>query len=161
MYNLLFDADAVIKLTYSGTLPRICRDYNCVMTEEVKRETVDEGKRRFYPDAEIIEELINTGFIKIKNPKNSGEEVPGLESGELSVLALWKENPDFLIVSDDQAFLKELQRQEIDFVVPADLLLLLTRAKKINKIEARKDLEKLRTFIREEDYHRVNQELGG
>ncbi len=161
MYKLLFDADAVIKLTYSGALPQICRDCNCVLTEEVKRETVDEGKKRLYPDAEIIEGLINTGFIKIQNPKKNGEEVPGLESGELSVLALWKENQDFLIVSDDQAFLKELQRREIDFVVPADVLLLLIRAKKMNRIEARKDLEKLRAFIREEDYHRVHKDLGG
>ena len=63
MYNLLFDADALIKLTHSGSLIKICEVFNCFTTTEVKRETVDEGKKRLYPDAEIIEQLIQVKGI--------------------------------------------------------------------------------------------------
>jgi len=58
MYNFIFDSDALIKLTHSELIIKICENYGCFITDKVKEETVDEGKKRFYPDAEIIDNLI-------------------------------------------------------------------------------------------------------
>lgn len=160
MYNFIFDSDALIKLTYSGALIKICKTFNCLTTNEVKREAVDEGKKRFYPDAEVIEQLIENKLLKIKNPKNI-EIVSRLGKGEISVLSLSKEVKNHIIVSDDRTFIKELEREDSDFLVPTDLITLLRKLRKISQKEGEDYLEKIKVFIREEDYKKIRKELEG
>ena len=161
MYKLLLDADALIKLASCGALPKICEVCDCITTPEVERETVEEGKKKLYPDAEIIESLIKKGVIKIKKPTLNPKEAFNLDVGETSILHLSKELKCQFIVSDDQAFIKELERQEINFLVPADLLILLTRIRDIEPKETAKYTEKLKAYIRERDYIRLKTEIGG
>lgn len=159
MYNFIFDADALIKLVHSESLTKICKTFNCVTTGEVKRETVEEGKKRLYPDAEIIEGLMDNNLLKIKNPKKSLEEENRLGKGEVSVLNLSKELKNYIIISDDQTFLKKLEQEKTDFLVPADLIILLERAGKIDKEEANDYLDKIKVFIREEKYRLIKNKL--
>lgn len=159
MYNLLLDSDALIKLTHSGALVRICESFYCITSGEVKREGVDEGKKRFYPDAEIIENLIENRLLKIKNPKKKIKIKDNLGKGELSILDLHKEIKNHLIVSDDTKFIKELEKDNIRFLVPSDLIILLKKLGKINQKEAKSYLEKIKVFIREEDYKNHKKEL--
>jgi len=65
MYKFVIDSDALIKLTKTGLLEQVCRHYNCAITSEVKEESVDEGKKRFYKDALKIEELIGKKLLKV------------------------------------------------------------------------------------------------
>ena len=159
MYNLLFDSDALIKLAHSGALIKICEIFNCITTNDVKKETVDEGKKRFYPDADIVEDLIRNKLIKIKNPKKSFETKYSLGKGELSILSLDKELKNHIVISDDQAFIKELEKENMDFLIPTDLIVLLKKLKKINQKEAKEYLEKIKVFIRGEDYKKIKKEL--
>jgi len=159
MYNLLLDSDALIKLTYSGALIKICKTFKCTTTNEIKKETVDEGKIRLYPDAEIIEELIKTKLLKIKNPKKNIEITKNLGKGELSILSLTKEVKEYIIISDDQIFIKELEKENINFLVPTALIIWLKRLNKINQKEAKEHLERIKTFIKEEDYTKFKKEL--
>ena len=53
MYNLIFDADSLIKLAHSRALIKICETFNCITTNDVKRETV-EGYVRTLGDARLI-----------------------------------------------------------------------------------------------------------
>lgn len=160
MYNLLFDSDALIKLTHSGALTKVCETFNCIITNEIKRETVEEGKIRLYPDAEIIDELIKKSLIKIKNPKNIIKSIDYLGKGELSILSLSKED-NYIIISDDQTFIKELEKENLDFMVPMDIIITLIKLGKINKKETKEYLEKIKVFIREQDYKRLKKEIGG
>jgi len=152
MYNFIFDSDALIKLTHSGCLNKICEIFNCITTTQVKEETVDEGKKRFYPDAEVIEKLIEDNLLIVKKPKKISETNKRLGKGELSVLNLNQEIKTSIIVSDDQTFLRKLEQEKIDFLVPTDLIVLLERLRKINKKEANNYLEGIKVFINEEKY---------
>ena len=159
MYNLILDSDALIKLVHSKALVKICETFNCIITAEVKRETVDEGKKRFYPDAEIIEKLVDNKLLKIKNSNKDIEIIKNLGKGELSILSLSKELKNHIIISDDKTFIKELEKEDIIFLIPTDLIILLKRLKKINKEEAENYLEKIKVFISEENYKNTRYEL--
>lgn len=159
MYKFLFDADALIKLAKAGALETITLVCSCLTTPEVKREVVEEGKKRFYADAEITEKVIEKKLLKIKEPRGTISTPHPLEPGELSVLSLHWELKGWTIVSDDQTFIKELERRNVDFIVPADLIVLLYQGKNISLAEAKTYLERLRVFIRQDDYQRALQEL--
>ena len=159
MYKLILDSDSLIKLTHAEMLNKICETFECITTTEVKRETVDEGKKRFYPDADIIEDLIKNQLIHIKDTKRLIGAKPNLGLGEISVFSLSIELKNSLIVSDDQTFIKELEKQNINFLVPSDLIILLKRRNKINLAEAKYYLEKLKTFIRDDNYNKIKKEL--
>lgn len=160
MYNLILDSDALIKLSHSEVLVMVCGAFNCFITDEVKKETVDEGKKRFYSDADLIEGLINKKMLKIKNPKRLIKEVE-FGRGELSALSLYKETRKHILVSDDSNFIKYLEKGEIDFLVPADLILLLKKTGKIKLKEALYYLDKMKIFIKEEVYKEIKKELEG
>ncbi len=159
MYNFIFDSDALIKLVYSGALINVCKNFNCIITSEIKKETVDEGKKRFYPDAELIEKLIENKLLKIKNPNKNVEPIKNLGKGELSILSLSKEVKNHIIISDDKTFIKELEKEDINLLVPTDLIVLLKRLNKINQKEANDYLEKIKMFIKEENYKKIKKEL--
>tara|TARA_B100000315_G_C14385854_1_gene499606 strand:- start:29 stop:514 length:486 start_codon:yes stop_codon:yes gene_type:complete len=161
MYNFIFDSDALIKLAYSGALAKVCEIFECSTTIEVKREVIDEGKKRFYPDAELIEEIVEKDLLKIKEFKKKTETTRRLGCGELSVWQLSKVIKNSVIVSDDQSFLNELEKEKINFLVPVDLIILLKRLKKINLAEANQYLEGIKVFIRIEEYNKAKKEIGG
>lgn len=161
MYKLLMDADALIKLASSGALPKICEVCVCITTPEVERETVVEGKKRWYPDAEIIEALIEKQALKIKKLATIPQETYSLDAGETSILHLSKELKEHIIVSDDQTFIREMERQGVHLLVPADLLILLTRAGKIEPKETVRYAEGLKVYIRETDYLKLKKEIKG
>ncbi len=157
MYNLILDADALIKLTQCGIIEDLCRACNCFITHKVKEEAVDEGRRRFYPDAEVIDNLINSKLLKIKNPTKSNNEY--LSKGELTVLNLYKSVKNHIIVSDDQVFIRRLEEDEIPFLVAGDVIPLLKRLGKISTQEALHYLKRIKTFIREDVYRSIKQDL--
>lgn len=98
-------------------------------------------------------------FVKIKDPKKKIEIVNHLGKGELSILSLGKEVKNHIIISDDQTFIKELEKENLDFLVPTDLIILLKRLGKIDQEEAKDYLKRIRVFIREEDYKKIKKEL--
>lgn len=161
MYNLLLDSDALIKLAYSGVLVQVCQTFNCITTEEVRHETVDEGKKRLYPDADIIEAVFENKLLKIKKPKTKIRESSRLGKGELSIFELSKNVKNCILVSDDKTFLRELEKEDIDFLVPPDLIVLLRQKRKISCEDARRYINQMKAFIGEEAYREAIKNLGG
>ena len=45
MHNLILDSDALIKLTHSEAIFKVCETFSCLITSEIKEETVKEGKK--------------------------------------------------------------------------------------------------------------------
>lgn len=152
MYKLILDSDALIKLTHADILAILCKQYTCIITPEVKRETVDAGKERLYQDAEKIEDMINKNMLQIQQPHQEISVSRNLGRGELSVLQLSKEIKNTLVVTDDKTFIRELQQQQIPFLIPIDIIALLVHQKKIQKLEALNALENIRPFIDEKEY---------
>lgn len=161
MYNFLLDADALIKLAHSGALRKVCETFSCIITPEVKRETVEEGKKRLYPDAEVIELLIQEQMLQLVVPQEHIEPTPQLHKGELSILSLARERRGSFIVTDDQKFIRELEKENQEFLVPVEMIVILRKARAINTREALEYLEKMKTYIREEDYLKLKKELEG
>lgn len=159
MYNLIFDSDALIKLTNSEAIFKICGTFNCLITNEVEGETVTEGKKRFYSDALIIEKLIKNNFLKIKTPKKSLVLKEDFGMGEKSVLELYHNTRGGIIVSDDSAFIRHLEKENIPFFIPSDLIILLKKLNKISLKEALYFLDKIKIFIKEEVYNETKKEL--
>lgn len=62
--EFIIDTDSLIKLTKSGIINEVCRNFKCIITEEVYDEAVTKGKIALHKDAFEIEELINKDLIK-------------------------------------------------------------------------------------------------
>lgn len=159
MYKFILDSDALIKLTKAGMLEDVCRHYNCIVTTEVKNEAVDEGKRRLHQDALKIEYLINKKSLKIKDPKTSRKTKENLGKGEMSAASLYFEERNRVIVTDNSAFIKYLEENNIKFSIPADLALLMKVENKIDRKTALIYLEKMKDLIKEDVYSDVKKDI--
>ena len=159
MYKFIIDSDALIKLTKSGILEDICHHYSCIITNEVKSECVDEGKKRLYKDALRIEDFINKKLLRILDLKKTRKIKENLGKGETSTLNLYFQEKNSVIVTDDSAFIKYLEENDIRFFVPADLILLMKLSNKIDKKTALKYLEKIKDVIREEVYNDIKKDI--
>jgi len=165
MKSILLDADGLIKLGKVGLLLILAKDYNCIITEEVFKETVEKGKKHFYEDAFILEDYVNRGIIKIVKAKfvfkakKLLQKAHSLEEGEKSTLCSFYTQNTLAIASDDVAFLNLLDKHNIPYFTPANLILRLAEIKKISKQEGLIFLEKLKPYIRSSIYKLVKEEL--
>lgn len=161
MYKFIFDADALIKLSHAGILLIICNSYTCITTSEVKKEVVDEGKKRLYADAEVIEALINKKLLKVYTTDHGDYDNELLGRGELSVLKLAKKTKNTVVVSDDHAFIKLLKKESIEWLVPVDIIRLLKEEEIVSRAEALVYLDKIKVFIKKEHYEKIKDAVGG
>ena len=100
--------------------------------------------------------FLNLQFL-ISKRKLKIEE--SLGKGEISVLKLHSSIRKSIIISDDSAFIKHLENNNIIFFVPSDLIILLKRLNKISLKEALYFLDKMRVFIKEDAYNETKREL--
>ncbi len=149
MKKIVLDADGLIKLTKA----EIIKDYGykLMISNAVFRETVVEGKKRMYNDADKIESLMVDGIIETKKVKEEAME-KNLGKGELSTLDLFREEKADLIISDDKKFLESLANKGIPFIVPTEFIVSLVNNKKIKKDEGISALKKLKSIVRKENY---------
>jgi len=165
MNLIILDADGLIKLSKIGLVPLLAKSYSCIITKEVFKETVEKGKKHFYEDAFILEDYVNRGIVKVVaakpvfKAKKLLQEVHSLGEGEKSTLCLFYTQNALAIVSDDVAFLNLLNRHNIPYLTPANLILRLVELKKISKQEGLTALKKLRPYIRSSIYKLVKKEL--
>ncbi len=159
MYKFAFDSDALIKLAKAGVLEDICRNYSCSITNEVKNESVNEGKKRLHEDALKIEDFINKGLLKVIDLKISKQIKENLGKGEISVLRLYFQEKNSIVVTDDSAFIKHMNEDGIRFAVPADIIFLMKTENKLDRKTSLSYLDKIKEFIKEEVYNEVKQDI--
>lgn len=157
--EFIFDTDSLIKLTKSGIIKEVIKIFKCTLTEEVYDEAVTKGKYALHKDAFEIEELVNKKLIEIKNKgKDEKLEIANLGKGELSSFILHKSSRAIL-VTDDNTFISYLKRGDIEFIVPADFLVLLRKLNKIDAPEALNYLNNLKPHIKPEVYLKIKKQL--
>lgn len=162
MYKLLFDSDALIKVTKADILDKIVNTFKVFITEEVYNESVKEGKKGLYQDADKIENFVNNGKIKILKGISYKKNIKPDQSfgkGETSSFQAYKQN--YLIATDDLSFTSYLHKRNIRTLSSAHLLIGLVRKNKLKKDEAYYCLDKLKPYIREEIYELVKSDIGG
>ncbi len=164
--KLAFDTDALIKLIKAEFPKNIFKKIQAVISEEVYNESVTQGKQRFYKDAEVIEQIEKEGYIRKVKSKESETANNLLKEavfgrGEISTLHLYFNIKADAIISDDKAFLIFLKRNNIKFIIPADLIYILHKKGLLNKEEALKIIDKLRMYIDEGFYNNIKTRLEG
>ena len=160
MYKVVFDGDGLIKLAKSGLLDRATKSLKCIISKEVYREVVEKGKEKLYEDAYTVERFVHSGEIKVIEIRKIKSE-SSLGAGELSTLEVYKNKKADIIVSDDRRFLRLLEEENIPFIIPTDMIVILTKISKITKEEAINSLNKIRNLVKEDAYLAALQNLGG
>ena len=109
MKPLVFNATPLIYLTKVG-LSNVFEDLkNGKLTSpHVKREVVDEGKRKGVPDAIILEKMFKNNIFKVTQPENkkflaSLSETRGLHITDAEVLVIAKERGGIAVIDDEVA----------------------------------------------------------
>jgi len=97
--------------------------------------------------------------VKIRDSKRKLGIKEDFGKGEKSVLELYHSARNSTIVSDDLAFIRHLENENIPFFVPSDLIISLKKLNKISLKEALYFLDKLKVFIKEKVYNETKKEL--
>ncbi len=165
MIKLAFDSDGIIKLTKSGITDRIMESFDCFISDRVHVESIIEGKGRLYEDAFQIENIVKKNklrIIKVKESDKAREILRNYESlgeGEKSTLHLFFNIKAKAIVSDDQAFLNLLYRNNIPFITPTEIIIRLSELKILDKKEGLSALEKIKPHIKESNYIKAKRSI--
>jgi predicted nucleic acid-binding protein len=106
---LVFNATPLIYLTKVG-LSKVLEDLEAekLTSPEVRREVVDEGKRKGVPDAIILESMFKNNVFEVVEPRNRSFLVSLLETKRLhitdaEVLAIARERDGMAVIDDEVA----------------------------------------------------------
>ena len=146
------DSDCLVKLAQSGAKEAVIVAMEVHIPFLVKKETVDEGRRRGYQDALIIEENINKKALHMAKHRSGKPPAISSAKGETDVVSLYMEGDYDAVASDDQRFLKRLEAAGIPYLTPASCVVYVHKSKKIDKAGALGMLEPLKPFISREEY---------
>jgi len=106
---LIFNATPLIYITKVG-LSKVFEDLKGekLTSPHVKREVVDEGKRKGVPDAIVLEKIFRKNVFKVTGVRNkkflaSLLETRGLHITDAEVLAIAKERDGIAVIDDEVA----------------------------------------------------------
>ena len=162
MYKLLFDSDALIKASKAEFLDYIADNFDVLITEEVYNETVKEGKKGFYKDADKIENLVNGGKIRVikeKYYKKKKGPRQNFGKGEKSIFQAYKKGR--LIITDDLSFALCIKKENMQSLSSAHLIPVLVKKEKLGKDNAYYCLKQLKPYIRKDIFELVKNDIKG
>lgn len=149
MRPLVFDATPLIYLGKVKLLDNLGHfPEDKYATESVFREVVDRGKERGEPEAFTIENIVEKGIIKIKNPHNKSYikhllNNPKIHLGDADTLALSREIDGIALMDDEEA----RGMAEIEGIVHHGTIYLLLRMMKLKILTKKETLESLNNMI--------------
>lgn len=147
---IVSDAMVVIHLAKLTLLEKGCRRFKpAVIPEEVHREIM-EGKQKGYEDVGIIEELVSSGTLSVKQVRDKKllrrAEAFNVQRGEAEALALyWQERADYL-ASDDDNLRKKRVLLNLALIGTPSILLTLYKEKLISRDKLHDSLQMLRAI---------------
>jgi len=145
------DATPLIYLARIGRIQLLKNLFQHIQVpEEVKVEVIDRGKEKNYPDAYIIEEAFDDGWVTIGNLTRNNEkrarilmEATGIDLGEAQAILLTRQKAEETILMD-QAHARTVARQ-FGLKSRGTLYLIVVSARKgmLSKEDAKENLSKL------------------
>ncbi len=147
MSNIVSNSTPLIYLAKINKLGLLKIIYNEVfISEEVKKEVVDEGKRLKKLDANLVEKEINEGRIKVKKVSSLIEVPIELDKGEASTITLAKKlGIKEVLIDEDSA----RTAAKMLGLIPRGTLFILLKALKLNKIDFDEFLKVLDDLLKE------------
>lgn len=147
--KLLMDADCLIKVTKAGLKELICRRYEVTIPDVVRREVVDDGRARGFPDAEVVDRNVSVGLIRIAAGR------PDAKKGDDAFPHLFLDGGYDAVATDDARLLRRLRATGVPCLVPALLLYRLHRDGAIDRGEAVRGLTGLAPYVSDDEYSTV------
>ena len=142
MKPLVFNSTPLIYLTKAG-LSKVLNDLEeeKLTSPIVKKEVVDEGKRKGVPDAIVLEKLFEKGVFDVCAPKDKEfvfrlMETRGLHAGDADVLALARERKGTAVI-DDEVARKTAKVYGIDYAGTPYILMLSVHEGLLSKDKAK------------------------
>lgn len=145
------DATPLIYLAKIGKLHLLKEIFNQIqIPPEVKKETVDRGKEKGYPDAIPIEQALNDGWILTdtltEDSLKTSEaltQVTGIDIGEAQTITLAKQKKERQVLID-QANARETAKR-LNLTPKGTIYIIITAAKRqlLTKKEAKQTLDNL------------------
>jgi len=145
------DATPLIYLARIGRIQLLKNLFQHIQVpEEVKVEVIDRGKEKNYPDAYIIEEAFDDGWVTIGNLTRNNEkrarilmEATGIDLGEAQAILLTRQKAEETILMD-QAHARTVARQfGLKSRGTLYLIVVSARTGMLSKEDAKENLSKL------------------
>lgn len=147
MGKIVSNATPLIYLAKIGRLSLLRRVFGqVIISEEVKREVVDEGKKLEKMDAYVIEKEIKEEWIKVSKIKELIDIPIKLEKGEVATLSLAKNLKVREVLIDE---ICARTASEILGLIPRGTIFVLLKALKIKEINFDEFLGILDTLLKE------------
>jgi predicted nucleic acid-binding protein len=146
--TIVLDATPLIYLAKAGLLHLLDHlSYRVLISPEVRREVVDEGKQRHAADAFIVEREISDGVLEEREVSHRGflelmMRIPGMDPAEGEVLTLARESKGVAIV-DDRIARDVAIANRVKHAGTAFLLATLVRRGVITHEEAKEALDEM------------------
>lgn len=140
------------------------------MPQTVWGEAIEEGKRRMYEDAQVLEGTLVAGGAEVveHRPREEADELLGRASasfgaGERAALAAFYAHEADALLTDDQAFVGLLRGAEppLPALLPTAAIVALAEAGDMAVVDAREALGKIEPLLRGEAYEAAMEELKG
>ena len=148
--KILMDSDCLIKLTKAGLKEYICQQYEVTIPAIVKKEVVDAGKSKGFPDAELVEKNIQKNILQVAGK----ESLPHIK-GDQALIEVFKRGRYEAIATDDAKLIRFLRSTGLRFILPGLLIYSLYQRNSIDRLTALNWLEKLSPSISEDEYSMV------
>ena len=143
------DADCLIKLTKAGVKGLVGKKCIVFIPDMVKKEVVDAGKMKGFPDALMVEKNIEAHMITtVDVPSN-------YKKGDQALIALFRNEDYDAIATDDVKLTHQLRIYGIQFIVPGLIIYQLLKDGIIEKKTALWALKQLSEFISEDEFSAV------
>lgn len=145
------DAMVLIHLAKLSLLESACRHFGAVLIPSgVYEETVDAGRERGYPDAEIIDDAVDAGVIEVAHVDGSSlidrANRFNIQGGEAEAVALYWEREADLLASDDDNVRRKRELLNLDLIGTPSILLDLYDAARIDAEKLGRAIDELRSI---------------
>lgn len=150
--KIVMDSDCLVKLTKAGAKEVVVSAIEVHIPVLVKKETVDQVRKRNYRDTAVIEENISKKALHVVKHQGKNPIIVPAAKGEAEVISLYLEGGYDAVASDDKKFLKKLTAANIPYLTPSACLILLFNTGDLRKEKALELLNNMKPLIGKDEY---------
>lgn len=146
---IVADTSSLILLGKCGLIEVLSKNFKVIIPKRVFNEVVNEETLKQYPDANVIAELVNNKKIEVISIEKLKFKFPiTLDEGEIEAIILTRQMGNAILVTDDGKAIKTCRYLKIPFIISPKVVIELYRLGKIDFIDAKTSIDKLRMIGR-------------
>lgn len=143
------DSDCLIKLTKTGLKELVCKNFAITIPSVVKEEVVDAGKVKDCADADVVDNNIKNGTVKVlPSPIDT-------KDGDQALVKQFNVTEFDAVATDDARLTRRLKANGIPFILPGLFIYHLFRENRIDRKKMLWALRQLSPLISRDEYSTV------